>query len=116
MTNAAADLAISVPLLPIATPICAAFNAGPSFTPSPSMATTSPLFFSAFTTASFASGNIRVNNVVRSASIMISSSVFPTISVPFNAGVSLTIPACNAIAFVVSALSPVITFTLIPAA
>jgi hypothetical protein len=37
------------------------------------------------------------------------------ISLPLTAGASFIIPACNAMAFVVSALSPVITFTLIPA-
>jgi len=35
----------SVPRLPMAIPICAAFSAGASFTPSPVMATISPLAF-----------------------------------------------------------------------
>lgn len=40
----AASLQTSVPVWPIATPMSAAFNATASFTPSPVMATTAPLF------------------------------------------------------------------------
>ena len=38
----AASLATSVPVMPIATPMSAAFSAGESLTPSPVMAATSP--------------------------------------------------------------------------
>ena len=40
-----ASLATSVPVIPIATPISAFFNAGASFTPSPVIAVTNPLFW-----------------------------------------------------------------------
>ena len=55
-TRSAAARATSVPLPPIAIPICAALNAGASFTPSPVMATTSPRACSARTIRSFCSG------------------------------------------------------------
>ncbi len=80
--NCAACLAISVPFSPIATPMCAAFNAGPSFTPSPNIATTSPSSFKAFTTANFASGNIRANKTFSSAAFNNSFSESCVISLP----------------------------------
>ena len=47
----------------MAMPICAAFNAGASLTPSPVMATTWPAAFKAFTIFSFCCGAIRANTL-----------------------------------------------------
>src|SRR5689334_17967595 len=58
-TSAAASRATSVPRPPIAMPMCAAFSAGASFTPSPVIATTSPFAFNASTSRSFCSGTTR---------------------------------------------------------
>ena len=55
----AASRATSVPRPPMAMPMCAAFSAGASFTPSPVIATTSPFAFSASTSRSFCSGTTR---------------------------------------------------------
>uniref|UniRef100_A0A0S6Z131 Uncharacterized protein n=1 Tax=Mizugakiibacter sediminis TaxID=1475481 RepID=A0A0S6Z131_9GAMM len=60
-TRSAASRATSVPRRPIATPMCAAFSAGASLTPSPVIATTSPFAFSASTMRSFCSGMMRAN-------------------------------------------------------
>ena len=46
-TKAEDSRATSVPFFPMAIPMSAAFNAGASFTPSPVMATISPLALSA---------------------------------------------------------------------
>ncbi len=51
------SLATSVPVIPIAIPIWAAFNAGASFTPSPVTATICPFSFNVSTIFSFCSGN-----------------------------------------------------------
>ncbi len=48
-----ASLATSVPVMPMAMPILAAFKAGASLTPSPVMATTCPRLFRALTILSF---------------------------------------------------------------
>ena len=112
----AACLAISVPFLPIAMPICAALSAGPSFTPSPVIATISLFDFNALIIFNLASGNMRVKMVVfitqdfKSFSFnFINSSPEIVFSNPLN-------PICFAIAVVVNSLSPVIIFTAIPAA
>ena len=55
----AASRATSVPPLPIATPMSARFSAGASLTPSPVMATNSPLSCSARTILIFCSGSTR---------------------------------------------------------
>ena len=55
-----ACLAVSVPFLPMATPMSDARRAGASLIPSPVIATISPFDLSALITFSFASGNIRV--------------------------------------------------------
>ena len=51
-----AFLATSVPFFPIAIPISAFFKAGASFTPSPVIATTAPVFCHAFTILTLCSG------------------------------------------------------------
>jgi hypothetical protein len=61
MTIAAASLATSVPLIPIATPMSACFSAGASLTPSPVMAATSPPAWNASTIRSVCSGETRAN-------------------------------------------------------
>lgn len=53
---AAASLATYVPVIPIAKPTSAFFNAGASFVPSPVTATTSPLYFNPVTKAYLSSG------------------------------------------------------------
>ena len=58
-TREAASRATSVPRPPIAMPMWAALSAGASLTPSPVMATTSRLAFSAITMRSFCSGTTR---------------------------------------------------------
>ena len=55
----AASLATSVPAMPIATPMSAAFSAGASFTPSPVIATIRPSAWSASTIRSLCSGATR---------------------------------------------------------
>ena len=52
----AAPLATSVPVIPIAQPISAAFKAGESFTPSPVIATTCPFSCHALTILTLCSG------------------------------------------------------------
>ena len=54
---AAASFATSVPVIPMATPMSACFNAGASFTPSPVMETILPLFCQAFTIRILCSGD-----------------------------------------------------------
>jgi len=63
----AASRATSVPARPIAMPMSAAFSAGASLTPSPVIATTSPLLCSARTIASFCSGATRAYTLVCAA-------------------------------------------------
>lgn len=53
---AAASLATSVPVIPIANPTSAFFKAGASLVPSPVTATTSPLYFNPVTRAYLSSG------------------------------------------------------------
>ena len=59
-------MATSVPVTPMATPMSAALRAGASFTPSPVMATTSPLPRRALTMRSLWKGETRANTLVRS--------------------------------------------------
>jgi hypothetical protein len=55
----AASLDTSVPVMPIATPMSAVFNAGASLTPSPVIATTAPARCNACTIRSLCSGLTR---------------------------------------------------------
>ena len=76
----AASRATSVPRPPIATPICAAFSEGASFTPSPVIATTASPALNAVTMRSFCSGWMRAKIVVvltasaKAASVMVARS------------------------------------------
>ena len=58
-TMSAASRVTSVPVMPIAIPMSAAFTAGASLTPSPVMATTWPSRCSALTIRSLCSGDTR---------------------------------------------------------
>ena len=69
----------------MAIPMCAAFSAGASFTPSPVIATTSPFDLSASTKRSFWSGRTRAKTLQsrtadRSALSSICSKVWPVIA------------------------------------
>ncbi len=115
-TISAASLAASVPLWPIATPTFARLSAGASLTPSPVIATTSPLACSACTRRSLCSGlalakiSTSVTTSVRRASSRCS------ISAPVSTRTSAARPSCWPIARAVAAWSPVIIFTRMPAA
>ena len=121
-TMSAASLETSVPVIPMATPISACFNAGASFTPSPVMATTWPFACRARTSRIFCSGVALAKTVVSSAALIRSSSVICSSSRPVNTAlmpVLLTAPSyrpiCPAMAAAVAGWSPVIILTLIPA-
>ena len=95
-TKADASRATSVPRPPMAMPMWADFRAGASFTPSPVMATISPLAFRALTIRSFCSGTTRAKMLtsrMRSAnsSSPIASSSGPVIVAPRSAS-----PICRA--------------------
>jgi hypothetical protein len=96
-----ASRATSVPRRPIATPICAAFSEGASFTPSPVIPTTCPAAFNAVTMRSFCSGMMRAKIVTsatapaRSAFDMAASSGSVVARSPCNR-------ACAAMAFAVT--------------
>ena len=111
----AASLAISVPFLPMAIPMCADFKAGPSLTPSPVMATIWLFAFKASIILSLASGNIRVKMVVCSTFSFRVSLSMAINSSPFSVFSGFRRPICLAIVEVVVALSPVTIFTIIPA-
>ena len=115
-TTSAASLAASVPLLPIATPTSARFSAGASLTPSPVIATTSPLACRACTRRSLCSGLARANTSTPGSTSRRRWSSSSSISAPVSAGRSMPIPSMAPIARAVSTWSPVIIFTAIPAA
>ena len=93
---------ISVPLPPMAMPICAAFSAGASLTPSPVIATISPPALSASTNCSFCSGMIRAKTFTvfthseSAAGVRLDNS-FPVRQPPF-----VPMPACSAMASAVA--------------
>jgi hypothetical protein len=66
-TRSAAWRATSVPRRPIATPISARRRAGPSLTPSPVMATTSPAARRACTMSTFCSGVASANTAANAS-------------------------------------------------
>ena len=111
-----AFFATSVPPFPIAIPISAFFNAGLSFTPSPVIATTAPVFCHAFTILTLCSGVTLANTaysfiVFSNCSCGILSNSCPVIALSFLDN----IPNFSAIAFAVSIWSPVIITVFIPA-
>ena len=97
----------------MATPISACFSDGASFTPSPVMATTSPLDCSALTTRTLCSGETRAHTPISSirsasSSSLISLSWAPVTTLP-------GMPSSAAMAPAVLAWSPVIMRTPMPA-
>ncbi len=118
---AAASFETSVPVMPMATPISARLSAGASFTPSPVMATTSPRACSACTRRSFCSGVTRANTAVSAAAASNAASSSASSWRPLSArgGRSRlalgSSPISAAMAAAVTAWSPVIIFTRMPA-
>ena len=113
-TTAAASRATSVPRWPMAMPICAAFSAGASFTPSPVIATTSPAAFSASTMRSFCSGRTRAKTAISCTRTRNAASSSAAISAPVATGASSR-PALRAMAAAVAGWSPVIMAMRMPA-
>ena len=66
-TISEAFFATSVPFIPMAMPISAAFSEGASFTPSPVMATIFPFFFKALTIFTLCSGDTLAYTLMYSA-------------------------------------------------
>ena len=109
----AASLDTSVPVMPIATPMSAAFSAGASLTPSPVIATTLPDCFSSRTRRTLSSGATRAITLICGSWSSSSSSLIAANAVPVIARPSM--PSSAAIAPAVVAWSPVIIRTRIPA-
>ena len=108
-----AALATSVPPSPIAQPISAVFKAGASFTPSPVIATISPLAFSSSTILYLCSGFtlakiLHFSTAEENSLLLIASNSAPV-------AVSVPIPVFSPMALAVKGLSPVIIMVLIPA-
>ena len=115
-TIAAASLATSVPVTPIATPIFACFNAGASFTPSPVIATIIPFSCHARTMRILCSGDTLAYTEIFGTNSLNCSSLIFSISVPSQASdKSCKIPILFAIAAAVILWSPVIITGRIPA-
>jgi len=114
-TRLAASRATSVPRRPMAMPMCAAFSAGASFTPSPVMATTSPPAFRACTSLSFCCGITRAKTLVRSARSRSAASSIASMSAPVSTPPVVSMPASAAMASAVPGWSPVTMATRTPA-
>ena len=98
-TIAAASFATSVPVIPIATPISACFNAGASLTPSPVIATIIPLSCHARTMRILCSGDTLAYTEIFETNSLSSSSLIFSISAPSQASdKSCNIPTLFAIA------------------
>ena len=110
-----ASLETSLPLLPIDMPICAYFKAGASLTPSPVIATISPLSLKAFTIRILCSGTTRENILTSFTLFLSSSSLILSIISPVIIWLPCGMFTFLAIADAVDPLSPVIITTLIPA-
>ena len=105
-----AALATSVPPSPIAQPMSAVFKAGASFTPSPVIATISPLAFSSSTILYlwYHAKILHFSTAEENSLLLIASNSAPV-------AVSVPIPVFSPIALAVKGLSPVIIMVLIPA-
>ena len=115
-TIAAASLATSLPVTPIATPISACFNAGASFTPSPVIATIFPFSCHARTIRILCSGETLAYTEIPSTKSFSSSSDISSITAPSQASdSSFKMPILFAIAAAVILWSPVIMIGRIPA-
>ena len=119
----AAWRATSVPPAPMAMPMSACLRAGASLTPSPVIATTSPLAWRACTSCNFWAGVTRANTSTRSTHSAMpsgpsSASWRPSIANSCSASAvgERPMPILRAMARAVSRWSPVIIFTVMPAA
>ncbi|OPX67489.1 MAG: hypothetical protein A4E30_00012 [Methanomassiliicoccales archaeon PtaB.Bin215] len=103
--------------MPMATPISAFFRAGASFTPSPVMATISPLACRASTMRTLCSGATRAKTLTssRRSSSSWSEAVSSTRPLTTLSRPGTAIPISRAMARAVSSWSPVIMITLMPA-
>ena len=110
---AAASFETSVPVIPIAMPMSARLSAGASFTPSPVIATMCPFRFSVSTSRTLSSGVTRAMTPISSICASSSSSLMAANSAPVMA--RPVMPRFFAIAAAVTAWSPVIMRTWIPA-
>ena len=112
----AASFVTSVPVMPMATPMSAAFSAGASLTPSPVIATTWPSACSAATMRSLCAGATRAKTeVLRTASLNAASSSASS-SVPLSAAAPASMmPRSAAMRAAVRGWSPVIMMTRMPA-
>ena len=110
----AASFDTSVPVMPIATPMSARFSAGASLTPSPVMATMSPRFLSRSTSRTLCSGATRAMTPRPPTCSIASGSLMAANSAPVI--VRPVIPSRAAIDCAVTAWSPVIILTWMPAA
>ena len=110
----AACFETSVPVMPIAMPMSAFLRAGASFTPSPVMATTWPFLRRMSTRWTLSSGETRAMTPMSSIWRIASSSLMARNSAPVMARPSM--PSWRAIASAVTAWSPVIMRTWMPAA
>ena len=116
----AVSLATSVPLIPMAMPMSAAFSAGASLTPSPVMATTWPRRRSPSTIRSLCSGETRAKTADSAATRAQPSSSRPSSSracTVFSGlpRASRSRPSWRAISAAVAGWSPVIIETRMPA-
>ena len=109
----AASFETSVPVMPIATPMSAFLSAGASFTPSPVMATMWPRFLRMSTRWTLCSGATRAMTPISSIRRTASSSLMAANSAPVSARPSM--PSWLAMAWAVTAWSPVIIRTRMPA-
>ncbi|MCY1525710.1 hypothetical protein D9M68_606990 [compost metagenome] len=113
-TICAASLAASVPLIPMAMPMSARLRAGESLTPSPVMATRSPMACKRSTRRSLWLGLVRANTLVSFSRASSSASLSSSRSAPVS-GLPPGRPRRSAMAAAVAAWSPVIIFTWMPA-
>ena len=114
-TSAAASRATSVPRSPIAMPTSAALRAGASFTPSPVMATTSPLARSSCTRRSLCWGLRRAHRSTWRSRSLREASSSPSSCAPVMTSGRSDRPTCWAMARAVAGWSPVIMITRTPA-
>jgi hypothetical protein len=99
----------------VAMPTSAFFSAGASFTPSPVIATITPFACNALTKRSLCSGLVRAKTSYSITAVSISISVICSKSLPCNALLPSPMPSSRAMVRAVSAWSPVIILTVIPA-
>ena len=109
----AAPLETSVPVMPIATPMSAFLSAGASLTPSPVIATMFSFCCSSATRRILSSGATRATTPMLSRCFVNSSSLMAANWAPVRAVPSM--PSCLPMAAAVTAWSPVIMRTWMPA-